>query len=561
MIGRGGSGRSLPAAPVLLVLVLAGAVAGCGHLLGSAHPSGLADWDHRLRTLLRNGTPGRALELVSRENSEAGDELLRLQHEGLVAHYAGRWEQSSDAFERAYRLTEDRYTKSVSKAVLSMLASDRVLDYYPPPPERLLLHYYAALGYLRTGEPDEAAVEARRLGRLLGKALDGDGFDTPPEVGAALSRFAGAVFEAAGQHNDAAVAYRRARAFAGDDEAAAAALDVAGAAPIPGLPAPGPPDEAPSGATGGDEPGTGPGGAQGDAPPAAGTGEVVVVVERGFVAHKVEQDVTLFLQPDEVETLRRVGRRASDEDEEADRDAVLEIAEEVLGREIGGRTDDDGLPGGRSDGIGGGPGPRPAGPGTGPPPRAAAGDASGPGSRPRGAVPPPTGGRTAAGADPVLVRIAWPVYRESTPVRGVSRLVVGSDTASSAPAARVDVSRAVKAAYADRRALDLAKTLVRAATKTALAEGVEEAVSEEDETLGEIAGWTARIAGAVLERADTRCWHLLPARLELHRLRLPAGTHRIEALLPGRVGDERRELGPVEVQPGEVEVVSLRDWS
>ncbi|MFW6457363.1 MAG: phosphate acyltransferase, partial [Planctomycetota bacterium] len=86
------------------------------------------------------------------------------------------------------------------------------------------------------------------------------------------------------------------------------------------------------------------------------------------------------------------------------------------------------------------------------------------------------------------------------------------------------------AAYAERRALDLAKTLVRAATKAALAEGIEEAVSDEDETAGDVAGWAARIAGAVLERADTRCWHLLPARLEVHRVRLPAGSHRIEAL-------------------------------
>ncbi len=549
MSGRGGSGRAFLAAPVLLALALAGAVAGCGHVLGGSSPSGLADWDHRLRTLLRNGTPDRALELVSSDRSEAGDELLRLQHEGLVAHYAGEWERSSDAFERAYRLTEDRYTKSVSKAVLSMLASDRVLDYYPPPPERLLLHYYAALNYLRTGEPDEAAVEARRLGRLLGEALEGEGFDTPPGAGAALSRFAGAVFEAAGQDNDAAVAYRRARAFAGEEAGAAAVgLDVPGAGTGPGAVFPAEEDAAP------------------------GTGEVVVVVERGFVAHKVEQDVTLFLLPDEVETLRRVGRRASDDEEDADPEAALEVAEKVLGRELGGGSDDDGLPEGRPEGTRGGAVPRPAGPGTGAPPRAGPGGPSGPGSPPPGAVPPATGdrprgvgtgraaARTASGPDPVLVRIAWPVYRESTPVRGASRLVVDSDTAAAAPEARVDVSRAVKAAYAERRALDLAKTLVRAATKTALAEGVEETVSEEDETLGEIAGWTARIAGALLERADTRCWHLLPARLEVHRLRLPAGTHRIEALLPGRGGDERREVGSVEVEPGEVEVVSLRDW-
>lgn len=521
MIGRRGAGRAVRRSPVLLALSVTVAVAGCGHLPGGGHSSGLADWDHRLRTLLRNGTHDRALELVSSEHAEAGDELLRLQHEGLVAHYAGDWKRSSDAFERAFRMTEDRYTKSVSRAILSMLASDRVLDYYPPPPERLLTHYYGALNYLRAGEADEAAVEARRLGHLLGRGLSGDDFDTPRDAGAALNRFAGAVFEAAGQRNDAAVAYRRARAFAGEGEAAATAPGVAGAAPAP-FP----------GAVTGDaaSPGSRPAtDATGDGNGGPDAGEVVVVVERGFVAHKVEEDVTIFLLPDEVETLRTVGRRAREDDDGAASEEALEIAEKVLGRGFGGED----------------------GPGL----AAPTGDAaSGPAAGARSA------GRGDDGPDPVLVRIAWPDYRESTPIRGTSRLVVGGDTATAGSSDRVDVSRAVREAYADRRPLVLAKTLVRAATKTALAEGVEEAVSEEDETLGEVAGWTARIAGAVLERADTRCWHLLPARLEVHRLRLPAGTHRIEALVPGRGGDERKELAPVELEAGEVEVIAVRDW-
>lgn len=466
-------------------------------------PSGLPDWDHRLRTHLAQGAAERALELVEPEQARAGDELLRLQHEGLIAHYAGEWERSADAFERAFRLTEDRYTKSVSRAVLSMLASDRVLDYYPPPPERLLLHYYAALDYLRRGERDEAAVEARRLGRLLETALGDDGFSAPPDLGEALSHFAGAVFEAAGQPNDADVAYRRARAFrvGGDSAAANAPRD---------------PDESAAGAP---------------HPIEGATGELVVVVERGFVAHKVEEALTVFLPPGDVETLREVGRGASSGDSD-DAGEALAIARRVLDGEL---ETGDRRTGARPDRA------RPVGRDARRQSRRSRPDAS-----------------DDDGRDPVLLRIAWPVYRETSRVRGASTIVAGRDTAAAVPRATGDLSAAVKHAYADRRALDLAKTLARAAAKTALAEGLEEAVSEEDETLGEVAGWSARIAGALLERADTRCWHLLPARLELHRLRLPPGTHRLEALLPGR--EDAVGIGPVEVAAGRTDVVSVRVW-
>ncbi len=506
MRGRGESGRRLPGAggpsrrtrralvPVLLA-ALVGLAAGCVHLGGlfaGTGPGAEGSWDARLRTALASGRHERALALVGPDSARAGDDLLRLQHEGLVAHYAGRWRRSSEALERAFALAEDRYTKSVSRALLSVVTSDRVLAYDPPHPERLLFHYYGALNYLRRGDPEEAAVEARRLGHLLGRSLDGDLPETPPGLGRTLSLFAAAVFEAAGLENEAAVARRRARAF-GEGDGAARPRD-GGRAP------PGP-------AAGGDRTARAPAADSGQGSAPADSGDVVVMIERGFVAHREGEAATLFLLPGEVRRLRTIRRRARAGGEDADLEEAVELARRVEGRSFGR------------------------------------------GHRRRGLAD--------LEGDPVLVRVAWPVYRESGRVSGAAALAVDGEPAGGGPAAaRADLSAAVREAYEGRRALDIAKALLRAAAKEALARSVEDELSEEDETLGEIVGWTARIAGALVERADTRSWHLLPERLELHRLRLPAGTHRISARTPGG----ELAVDTVRVEPGRTEVVSARAW-
>lgn len=489
--------------PAAVVLCLVAASAGCAHLLGGGGigRSGPSGWDRELRTLLSGGAHDRALSMVAREESRAGDELLRLQHEGLVAHYAGRWRESSSSLERALAMAEDRYTRSVSKLLLSLVTSDRILPYRPPAPERLLMHYYGALNYLQLGEPDEAAVEARRMGGVLRAAPEGDGDPAVPGAAAgALSYFAGSVFEAAGQANDAGVAYRRARAF--------------------GVPAPG---------SGGDEPAAagapaGHGGTAepesdarpaGDGPPPPG-GELLVAVERGFVAPRVQRSLNLFLLPCEVDRLRRIRLSALEDGEEVDAEEALGVARRVAGRNLG--WDRGGV--GRGGRF-----------------------------------------RCDGGGDPVLLRVAWPVPGETTAPRGAATVLVDGEERSSSPQVTVDVSGAVRAARRDGRTLELAKSLLRAVTKLAVAEGIEEALSEEDEVLGEVAGWTARLAGVILERADTRSWHTLPARIEMHRLRVAAGEHRVE-LAASRGGGATRRFPPrrVHVEPGELGVVAVRSW-
>ena len=468
-----------------LALLATVPLAGCASLFGGAGlaPSGLSLYGHELRTLLRTGAADSALALLAPEVSEEGDELLRLQHEVVAAHHAGDYARSSAALERALLLAEDRYTKSVTEALLSVLTGDRTLPYDPPAPERLLLHYYGALNYVRTGDPEGAAVEARRLAFRLDRIEEDDPSEVTPELRVQLWHFAGAVFETAGESQDAAVAYRRSRAAAADVH-----RDHSNRPPRTL------PERRPA------------------TLPAArsNTGEVVVVVERGFVAHRVERDLTVLLLPHEIGRLRELEDFDPDEDDPSDLALFRRIADRSL-----------------ADG------------------RATRGWR--------------WFGRTGRG-EPVLFRIAWPEYAPPPSLPGPSTVVAGE--ARARPAASADLSAAVEAAYRDRRVADLAKALLRAVVREGLADAIEDEVSEEDETLGEVAGWAARIGGALLERADTRSWHLLPGRLELFRLELPAGRHELTALLPLRTGNghDRLDLGTIEVRPGRVAVVSGRYW-
>src|SRR5687768_1150070 len=190
---------------------------GCARLIASydVAPSGLLRNDDDLRRFLARGHADSALLRMAnpkKQNQLPNDELLRTLYEGVSAHYAGDYARSMAAFDRADLLADDRSTKSLSKAVLSVAVSDRALAYEPSRTERLLIPYYGALSHLRAGNYEGAAVEARRLSFLL-QLLEDDDDAPPPALHAFLRNFAGIIFEATGHWADADVAYRNAAAL------------------------------------------------------------------------------------------------------------------------------------------------------------------------------------------------------------------------------------------------------------------------------------------------------------------------------------------------------------
>lgn len=415
------------------------------------------------------------------------DDLLRLLYAGTAARYAGRYEESSRLLDLAGYVADDRVTRSVSREAISFLTSDRALAYTPPPTERLMIPALAALNYLDAGRFEEAAVEARRIEALLDRFDEGVPAAELPYDSRVLHYFAGAVFEAAGEWNGADVAYRRAGGLA-------------------------------------DSIGTARG-----SPPADSMGDVVVVVEHGFVPHRVEQSVVIVLPPAQAKALKDgdIGAKAA---------AALDAAARILVT--------------AADYFGD----------------------RGPYYRDRayhGTVRLEpwredrcrrTSGSTAwcdeeDGENPYLLRISWPVLYQPDPP--AASLGIRAGTATGA-VARLDLSDGTRRDLNGDRKGMIARAVLRAAAKLALTAEIEDKVSEKDETAGEIVGALVNLGTLLVERADTRSWHLLPGSLSVARIRLPAGTHDLS--LVGGTGSTGTTLGTIEVRPGRTTFLTTRLW-
>jgi hypothetical protein len=542
----------------------------------STTPSGLALPDDRLRRTLSLGRWDSAMvRAAEKDHGAPGDRLLRGMYAGLVAYYAGDYDRSAGAFERVWSLTDDRLTRKLSKEAASLVSNDRALPWNPSPSERLLARHYAMLGFLRKDDRQGAAVEARRLVLLL-QELDDQQVPIEPSTRAMLHYVAGAVFEAAGDRNDADVAWRNAAAL--------------------GLPLP-------------------------ERAERDDSATVLVLVEHGWVAHKVERSLTLgFGTRDEIalfadddgrkahevvikrEAEARKANKKGDDDAEESRsaDSTLDAAKERERRQRGkgiGRIAD--VLSGTQTGSG-----VTIGAGTRTPGRAPTADE--PVVSPRTLpLPPPVRDPDAmeerertnvvtvkTDASPVerlfglladeerdewyadqwdrpmfvrsttsasyVLTIAWPAFARPEPAprpMAVTAWDGDSLVASDMPLHVASLSDALVSDFRRQRSAIFARAVARAATKYWL--------SEQAEKKKKWAGLLVNAAGDLLEHADTRSWNLLPGEVSLVRLRVPAGTHNLAA----DVADPRRgtpahlELGRITVRAGETRVVSGRVWA
>ncbi|MCL7958214.1 MAG: hypothetical protein M8843_09410 [marine benthic group bacterium] len=504
---------------------------GCVFGPGRTGPEGLSGYDTDLRSIARQEDFERALELTDEGNGDdAGDDLLRELHRAALLHYDGQYESSNELLQEAEREIEDRHTKSVSRAALSVLTNDRVLAYNPPSFERIMLHYYGALNYLALGELDEAAVEARRMSARLVRDEEAEEDARHDRFRRTMHYVAGTVFEAAGEWNAAEVAYRN--AWEGWDL-------------TPGRPE--------------SELGTGPGVAPGpardsslsrglaaltpsliarDGSPPADSGEVVLLLETGFVAHRIERALAVPIFEGDVNGLN------TGEDDSRYNQGLC-----IAARAMGARASID-----------------------------------------------PSDCSNPVGKSLFVVTVAWPemrrsgesvraarlrAYPRSTDEPVDSRLVAsgappGSLVLPDSPVGwadpedsltvptrlTIDLSSVATSEFDARIGGIVAKAIVRATTKYLVVKAVKEEVKEEDETLGTIFGFLGNAAAVATERADTRSWHLLPGAIRVARLSLPTGVHDIAVELePYRNAKPVRiDLGEVRIRPGSVRILSLRSW-
>ena len=162
-------------------------------------------------TSLEAGNPDAAFTLME-EKGPKNPKLPFLFERGLVAHYANRFQTSNAALSRAADISEDLYTRSVSKEAIALLTNDLMRPYPGTQFERLLSHYYQALNYAYLSQLDSALVECRKATNLInyykGKDENYDFFGAP-----FLAYLSGMFYEARGEWNDAFTSYRQAETY------------------------------------------------------------------------------------------------------------------------------------------------------------------------------------------------------------------------------------------------------------------------------------------------------------------------------------------------------------
>jgi hypothetical protein len=171
-----------------------------------------------LRPQLANGEFDAALKTVEDE-SGSKDRLLYFLERGLILHYADRFAESNEAFAAAERTADELYTKSISEGAFSLFTNDNAISYRARPFEMAMVPYYKGLNYIYLGDRNAAQVEARRASLQVAKFVDAtlDGLRDEDKAGferiknnAFLLYYSGMLYDWDGEYNDAFISYRNA---------------------------------------------------------------------------------------------------------------------------------------------------------------------------------------------------------------------------------------------------------------------------------------------------------------------------------------------------------------
>ena len=95
------------------------------------------------------------------------DRFLYYIDAGLAYHYASRFDTSNQELTQAENAADELFTKSISRAALSLLLNDNVLEYAGEDYEVLYTNLFKALNYIDKDNFDDAFVEVKRANEKL----------------------------------------------------------------------------------------------------------------------------------------------------------------------------------------------------------------------------------------------------------------------------------------------------------------------------------------------------------------------------------------------------------
>jgi hypothetical protein len=461
----------------------------------------LSNYDAALRHYVVAGDTT-ALDRI--EQAGRVDELVRLLNRGLYLHRLGQYEESNTALQAAEALAEERYRTSIAQSIAAFMVSDLVIDYTPPAHERAMIHYYGMLNYLALGDLEEALVEARRANNYLFRYNQDNAGHRSYSNDALVEYLAGLLHWSGGDDNDALVSLRQAdgafdnyRDRYGIIPPDGFGRDLVRLANRVGVPEVvdqamakydvRPDDEAPD----------------------RRLGELIVIVENGFVAHRAEEKIYIPI-------LRRERRAIAS----GSVDSILVATANILLRTVVLMNQ-------------------------------ASREARSYLREYEGVV---ILGSMAFDAD--LLSFAWPSYRLEA--HAVTDVTVEAGGIQSQATVVNDVAAIAARDFEEEKPKILGRMVARGLFKEITASRAEALAKEK---AGVIAGFLTRIgtrtAATLTERADRRSWSLLPAELRIARFSLEPGSHSISLRVRDSRGTQRViDLGEVTIQPGRVTVSS-----
>ncbi len=129
---------------------------------------------------------------------------------GYLQHLSGQYDASNESFERAKKISDDYFTKSVTTELSTFLVSDNTRPYYGEDFERALINIFSALNYAFLGKDNDALVEARQVDQFLTKLQTDTGSKNIYKEDAFARYLMGMLQENMGELNDAYISYYQA---------------------------------------------------------------------------------------------------------------------------------------------------------------------------------------------------------------------------------------------------------------------------------------------------------------------------------------------------------------
>jgi tetratricopeptide (TPR) repeat protein len=199
-------------------------------LLGALLAGGCATWHQRtleFHAAVHAGDLDAADRALAKSKSQARkkNRVLYYMNKGYVEFARGNTDESNKALEKAEMMAEDQRRHALDEAA-ALVTNPGARPYRPEDFELIRINFYKAMNYLRSGDTEGALVEARKINIKLG-LLD----DKYPDHANRYQRDAfahllmGLVYDAAGDDNNAFIAYREAREVYRADYAAAFGID------------------------------------------------------------------------------------------------------------------------------------------------------------------------------------------------------------------------------------------------------------------------------------------------------------------------------------------------